>query len=102
MNRILTPVFRQLVGIMAALEQFTVDADERGNQFIQRLLQKQSQRLGGLFNKLVVSFVMHFLPVSVPCLRQNRLQRPECLIQLLAPPSSTLRTIKSSRSNKRS
>lgn len=53
----LLTLFRQLVGIMAALEQFTVDADERGNQFIQRLLQKQSQRLGGLFTRLVVSLV---------------------------------------------
>ncbi|KAF8330358.1 exocyst complex component Sec3-domain-containing protein [Cantharellus anzutake] len=43
----------QIIGIMSNLERFAVDAEERGNAFLQKLLQKQSQRLTAAFNHLV-------------------------------------------------
>ena len=44
----------QLVGIMANLERYAGEAEERGNVFVQKLLQKQSLRMMTLFRKLVV------------------------------------------------
>jgi hypothetical protein len=40
---------------MAVLERNALDAEERNNYFVARLLQKQASRLSGQFTKLVVS-----------------------------------------------
>ena len=45
---------------MSNLERFTVDAEERGNVFLQKLLQKQTQRLTAVFNRLVVRSCFRF------------------------------------------
>jgi exocyst complex component 1 len=45
---------RQIIGIIASLERFLVDADERGSTFLVNLLEKQQTRLKGLFNNHVV------------------------------------------------
>ncbi|KII93765.1 hypothetical protein PLICRDRAFT_152811 [Plicaturopsis crispa FD-325 SS-3] len=41
----------QIIGIIAILERFLVDADERGNAFLQHALEKQLMRLKGLFDR---------------------------------------------------
>lgn len=46
---------RQIIGIIACLEGFLVDADETGNAFLLHLLEKQRMRLKGLFDRHVVS-----------------------------------------------
>jgi len=48
---------RQIIGIIACLERFLVDADEAGNVFLLHLLEKQRMRLKGLFDRHVVSFL---------------------------------------------
>ncbi len=45
---------------MSNLERFAMDAEERGNLFLQKLLQKQTQRLSAVFNRLVVRSCCHF------------------------------------------
>lgn len=47
--------FRQVVGIIAAIEQSIIQADEKNNPYALRLLSKQQQRAVGLFNRHVVS-----------------------------------------------
>lgn len=47
--------FRQIIGIMAALEHFLADAEERGKTFFINFLDKQHTRLKGLFERHVVS-----------------------------------------------
>jgi hypothetical protein len=46
--------FREIIGVIACLERFLVDAEERGNQFILNLLGKQHARLKGSFDRHVV------------------------------------------------
>ncbi|KZP31167.1 hypothetical protein FIBSPDRAFT_724739 [Athelia psychrophila] len=41
----------QIVGIIATLERFLVDADEAGNAFLLHVLEKQRMRLKGLFDR---------------------------------------------------
>ena len=48
---------RQIIGIIACLERFLVDADETGNTFLLQLLEKQRMRLKGLFDRHVVSSI---------------------------------------------
>ncbi|KAI0961988.1 hypothetical protein AcW1_000916 [Taiwanofungus camphoratus] len=43
----------QIVGIIAALDRFLGDAEERGNVFLMNLLEKQRTRLKGLFERRV-------------------------------------------------
>lgn len=50
---------RQIIGILACLERFLVDADETGNAFMLHLLEKQRMRLKGLFDRHVVSLRSH-------------------------------------------
>lgn len=51
------------MGIIAALERFLVDADERGNAFLVNLLEKQHTRLKTLFDRHIVS-IAYFLTAS--------------------------------------
>lgn len=46
--------FRELVGIMASLERFQVEAEEKGNPFVIGLLEKQHSRLKMTFDRHVV------------------------------------------------
>ncbi|KAF7967554.1 hypothetical protein HWV62_33929 [Athelia sp. TMB] len=41
----------QIIGIIATLERFLVDADEAGNAFLLHILEKQRMRLKGLFDR---------------------------------------------------
>lgn len=43
----------QIIGIIACLERFQADAEERGNAFLLNLLEKQHTRLKGLFDRHV-------------------------------------------------
>jgi hypothetical protein len=45
---------RQIIGILATLERFLADADERGAAFVINFLDKQHTRLKGLFERHVV------------------------------------------------
>jgi exocyst complex component 1 len=45
---------RQIIGILATLERFLADADERGAAFLINFLDKQHTRLKGLFERHVV------------------------------------------------
>ena len=44
--------------MIACLERFMVDADERGNTFVQGVLDKQHTRLKARFDRHVVSLVL--------------------------------------------
>jgi hypothetical protein len=44
----------QLVGIIAYVERFMMEAEDRGNMAFHRLLQKQHQRMMGLHKKQLV------------------------------------------------
>ena len=46
---------RELVGIIAFLERFQIEVDEKGNPFVISLLEKQHSRLKLLFDRHVVS-----------------------------------------------
>ena len=46
---------RQLVGVIACLERFLAEADERGNTFFLQILEKQHLRLKGAFDRHTVS-----------------------------------------------
>lgn len=46
---------REIVGILATLERFLVDAEERNNQFLLNTLGKQHTRLKGVFDRHIVS-----------------------------------------------
>ena len=46
---------RQLVGVIACLERFLADADERGSTFFLQILEKQHLRLKGAFDRHIVS-----------------------------------------------
>jgi exocyst complex component 1 len=45
---------RQIIGILATLERFLADADERGTAFLINFLDKQHTRLKGLFERHIV------------------------------------------------
>ncbi len=45
---------RQIIGVLATLERFLADADERGKAFLINFLDKQHTRLKGLFERHVV------------------------------------------------
>lgn len=47
--------YRHIIGIMATLERFLADAEERGKAFFINFLDKQHTRLKGLFERHVVS-----------------------------------------------
>ncbi len=55
---------RELVGIIALLERFQIEVDEKGNPFVIGLLEKQHSRLKFLFDRHVVS--------DAPVFRRNR------------------------------
>ena len=42
--------FREIIGIIVCLERFLTDAEERGNAFFTNVLEKQHDRLKGLFD----------------------------------------------------
>lgn len=46
---------RQVVGVIACLERFLADADERGSSFFLQILEKQHLRLKGVFDRHIVS-----------------------------------------------
>jgi hypothetical protein len=63
---------RQIIGIIACLERFLVDADEAGNVFLLHLLEKQRMRLKGLFDRHVVSVLSPlWLPIYILSCSQN-------------------------------
>ena len=43
--------------MLAAVERFAVDAEERNNQYFQQLLSKQHTRLKSIFDRHVVSII---------------------------------------------
>lgn len=43
-----------MIGIIAHLERYKSDAEERGNAFLARLLQKQQQRMVGVHTRHLV------------------------------------------------
>lgn len=45
----------QIIGILAVLDRFLSEADERGNTFVMNFLEKQQTRLKALFDRHVVS-----------------------------------------------
>lgn len=49
------PAAREIVGVLAFLERYMVEAEERGNPFIINLLEKQHSRLKVTFDRHVVS-----------------------------------------------
>ena len=51
---------RQIIGILAYLERFQADAEERGNAFVLTFLEKQRTRLKALFDRHIVR--ASFLP----------------------------------------
>lgn len=50
---------RELVGILAFLERFLVEAEEKGNPFVMNLLEKQHTRLKIAFDRHIVSDINH-------------------------------------------
>lgn len=52
--------YRQIIGILATVERFLADADERGTAFLLNFLDKQHTRLKGLFERHVVRHAMRF------------------------------------------
>ena len=52
---------REIVGVMAYLERYMVEAEERGNPFIINLLEKQHSRLRLVFDRHVVSNYLFFV-----------------------------------------
>lgn len=56
-----------------------VDAEERGNLFVQKLLHRQIQRLSSLFNRLVVR------GCPPPCLKFEYLMNENWLIIVSSP-----------------
>ncbi|GLB35990.1 putative exocyst complex component SEC3 N-terminal PIP2 binding PH [Lyophyllum shimeji] len=44
----------EIIGMLACLERFLVDAEDRGNQFLLTMLEKQHTRLKGIFERHVV------------------------------------------------
>lgn len=49
--------FREVIGVIAVLERFLMDAEDIGNQFLLTALSKQHTRLVGIFDRHVVSYV---------------------------------------------
>ena len=52
----------QIVGMIACLEKFLAEAEERGNAFFLGLLEKQHVRMKGLFDRQVVSSLLRYYP----------------------------------------
>jgi len=48
---------REIVGILAFLERFMVEAEEKGNPFVMNLLEKQHSRLKIVFDRHVVGTI---------------------------------------------
>lgn len=48
-------VIRQVVGVLAALEVAMRDSDQKGNLFWFKILQRQQQRVKGLYDQHIVS-----------------------------------------------
>lgn len=67
--------YRQIIGIMATLERFLADADERGTAFLINFLDKQHTRLKGLFERHVVSHAMCFQNLDVDTIHLFRLNK---------------------------
>lgn len=47
-------VLSEIVGVLATLEKFMMDAEEKGNQFLISFLGKQHTRLKGIFDRHIV------------------------------------------------
>ena len=50
----LKAVYRQIVGMIAFVERFLTDAEERGNAFFLEVLEKQHTRMKGIYELRVV------------------------------------------------
>lgn len=57
----------QIIGVIAALERFLADADDRGNTFLTSVLGKQHTRLGALFERHIVSISSAELFARLTC-----------------------------------
>lgn len=53
-------VFSQVVGVLVTLENAIKDGEQRGNLFWARLLQRQQQRLKGVYDRHIVRFLLLF------------------------------------------
>jgi hypothetical protein len=51
-------LFSKLVGFILCLERFLDNIDERGSPFLMHVLEKQQQRLKGLFERSVVNVAL--------------------------------------------
>jgi hypothetical protein len=71
----------QIVGIMVNLERFIADAGERGNSYVSRLLQKQYQRLTGLYNRNVDEYIK---AIEQTKLTTKKAERRRALHQVLS------------------
>ena len=47
-------MYRQIVGMIACVERFLTDAEERGNAFFLEVLEKQHTRMKGIYERRVV------------------------------------------------
>ena len=61
-------LFGQIVGIVATIEQFLVQAEDRNNKFVQRFLSKQHQRMMALYNRHVVRSSFTTFILRLTCL----------------------------------
>ena len=59
------PRCRQIIGVLATLERFLADADERGKAFLINFLDKQHTRLKGLFERHIVRHAAYTHEVEV-------------------------------------
>lgn len=50
----LTLGFSEIIGVLATLERFMMEADEKANQFLNGFLSKQHTRLKGVFDRHIV------------------------------------------------
>jgi hypothetical protein len=46
--------FREVVGVLATIERFMMEADEKANLFLNGFLSKQHTRLKGVFDRHIV------------------------------------------------
>lgn len=70
--------YRQIVGMIACVEKFLADAEERGNTFFLEVLEKQHSRMKGLYERRVVrvSNLMRSIPLTLSTIeRTNQICR---------------------------
>ena len=61
---ILKALYRQIVGMIACVEKFLTDAEERGNAFFLEVLEKQHTRMKGIYERRVVRDLIFLMCTS--------------------------------------